>query len=1460
MARIFISHSSRDNAAAIALGDWLAAEGWDDFFLDLSAERGIAAGEYWERRLHQEANRCEAVVFLISRAWLESQWCVRELTLANKLNKQVFGVLIDDIPVADLPADLTATRQVVNLAGGRDHRIFTPELPDGSEGYVLYSRGGLTRLREGLMRAGLDARYFPWPPDDDPDRPPYRGLKALEGEDAGIFYGREAPTIEVLDRLRGLASAAAPRLLAIIGASGAGKSSFLRAGIAPRLKRDDRNFLMLPILRPERAALSGETGLVRILETAAKSYGLRKSRAEIRAAVSAGAETLSVLLAELVAAAGAPDGDEVEGGRAPRMVLAIDQGEELFLAEGQEEANGFLDLIRDLAAAPDSALIVIFTIRSDAFERLQTAPALDGLNPQTFSLPPMPRGAYQTVIEGPARRLAESDRKLAIEPALTAALLADIEAGGGKDALPLLAFTLERLYVEYGGGGALTLAQYRELGGIRGSIEAAVETALDEAAGDPSIPQDRAARLALLRRALVPWLAGIEPETGAPRRRVARLSEIPQEARPLVDHLIAVRLLSTDVSPETGERTVEPAHEALLRQWGLLQGWLEEDFAALATLEGIRRAARDWAANGEDAAWLAHTAGRLEDAEAVARRDDFAGLLEPTDRAYLAAARTADDARRNRELEEARKLAEARRRVARRTQIGLIAASVLAVAAIGAAGFAWVAAERAVRNETFGLAALSQAERLQGRPSNALKLALVAWPRAGDAARPQLKRTVDVLAAALAEQRQRAILSHDSRVLIPTFTASGDRVVTIAEKSVRTFNAETGEAIAVIKWDGAAPGDVAAVAPDGSRAVTARKLQPATLWDLATGRQVAALPPMTAVGFSSDGKRVAGVTGDTVRIWDAATGTEITHVGGQGVFESLAFSPDGKRLLTSGSNVRVWDAATGAALVTFGNGLNGPIDAAYSPDGTRVVTVDGAKSVRIWDAATGAALAALPATGAAVSRALFFPDGLHLLTTDTAGIARMWDAQSGELQRAFGDVSPNLVMVAISPDGSTLATSQSDTTVTLWDVETGEPVASLRDHVGRVYGMAFSPDGRRLVTGSADDTARIWDARLAQRPRVLAKEQVRALAWSSDGARIAAVAGDRTIGVYDVADEAVTPLSFAGVLTAAFSPDSRRVVTGAADGIVRVRDAASGAEVTTLKGHGAAALSAAFSPDGSRIVTASGDGTARVWDASSGAELAVLRGHGDAVFDAVFSADGKRILTQGRDGTVRLWDAQSGTQTALVATLDDSVTAVTFAPDFRTMVVVSLDRPPGLWDIEHDKRIADLGNSPAISAAFSSDGTRVATGGPGGVAAIWDAANGTRRTSLGGHRGLVNAVAFSPDGTRIVTGGDDGTVRVWDTGTGAELAVLNVRVERPSGIGFTAFSPDGAKVATVSLDGTARIWDVSTLEKGSAFSVACRRLGNDIDLADLRARYRLGEMAPICGDHAPQPVDWNKLD
>ena len=201
-----MSHSSANNAEAVAVRDWLEREGWkDEIFLDLDPNRGIAAGERWERALNEAANRCEAVLFLVSKAWLSSGWCLKEFNLAHRLNKRLFGVLIEDLPVGELPEDLAGTWQIVRLAVGRDHVMLPVVLPvTHEEVHVTFSAEGLQRLKHGLGQAGLDPKYFAWPPASDPNRPPYRGLRPLEAEDAGIFFGRDAAIIEALDRLRGL--------------------------------------------------------------------------------------------------------------------------------------------------------------------------------------------------------------------------------------------------------------------------------------------------------------------------------------------------------------------------------------------------------------------------------------------------------------------------------------------------------------------------------------------------------------------------------------------------------------------------------------------------------------------------------------------------------------------------------------------------------------------------------------------------------------------------------------------------------------------------------------------------------------------------------------------------------------------------------------------------------------------------------------------------------------------------------------------------------------------------------------------------------------------------------------------------------------------------------------------------------------------------------------------------------
>ena len=215
---------------------------------------------------------------------------------------------------------------------------------------------------------------IPWPPEDDRQRAPYRGLKPLEAVDAGIFFGRAAPIAEAVERLRTLRVTAATRLMVILGASGAGKSSFLRAGLLPQLARDSRNFLPLPVIRPERSALYGENGLLGAIEAALPKH----TRGEIRAAIRGGVVEVRLLLAELSKTSAAGIRARGESAMPPALVIAIDQAEELFRVEGAEESAALLALIRDLTAEGEPTVIAIFAICSDFMTRCSTRSLLKG--------------------------------------------------------------------------------------------------------------------------------------------------------------------------------------------------------------------------------------------------------------------------------------------------------------------------------------------------------------------------------------------------------------------------------------------------------------------------------------------------------------------------------------------------------------------------------------------------------------------------------------------------------------------------------------------------------------------------------------------------------------------------------------------------------------------------------------------------------------------------------------------------------------------------------------------------------------------------------------------------------------------------------------------------------------------------------------------------------------------------
>ncbi|MBV8347484.1 MAG: hypothetical protein JOZ49_08110, partial [Mycolicibacterium sp.] len=479
-----------------------------------------------------------------------------------------------------------------------------------------------------------------------------------------------------LDMLRTMRTTGVDSLFVVQAPSGSGKSSFLRAGLLPRLRREDRHFVLLDILRPERHALTGDTGLAHAICAGRSRLGLKTPPlGDIEIACTADAAAVRTLLAECRHAAAQRLPDAGPDASAPTLVLPLDQAEELFTGDAGPEAAAFLGLIVELAQ-PDAGgqrlgLIVAGSIRTDRYEVMQTAPQLAGLTAEVFDdLKPMPDNQFRQVITGPAERASAGGHTLSIAPDLVNRLLEDAAEGG--DALPLLALTLRRLYDRYAATGELTLANYQAMGGM----DQVVQTAVGEVLSPD--PEQRGRQLAALRAAFIPWLATINPDNDQPMRRVARYADLPEPSRPLIEAFVEKRLLVKD--QRGGEVIVEVALENLLRQWNDLASWLREERQSLIAADDIERAATAWHTHHDDPAWLL-TGTRLADAETLAAQPGYHDRLaqRPT-RDYLAASRLAENQKLQQEEERRQEKLRRAEEVARLAQERQQAAESLAAA------------------------------------------------------------------------------------------------------------------------------------------------------------------------------------------------------------------------------------------------------------------------------------------------------------------------------------------------------------------------------------------------------------------------------------------------------------------------------------------------------------------------------------------------------------------------------------------------------------------------------------------------------------------------------------------------------------------------------------------------------------------------------------------------------------
>jgi WD40 repeat protein len=1022
MARVFISHSSRDGAAARWIADWLLEQGYEAPFLDFDKHVGIPPGADWERTLYREIETCQALLILQSAHWMGSKWCFAEFIQARSLGKPIFQLLGAD-PDADQPsaeplAPIAADLQQLDLHQDR--------------------QTGLAALARQLSELALDDQGgFPW----DPQRPPYPGLLCFDQEDAALYFGRDAEIRELIARFQVLRIHGAQRLLVLLGASGAGKSSLLRAGLLPRLARSGRYWLPLPPLRPQSKPcqqLAHSLALALGRPADGRQLDLRLQQAQANGSL---APTLAELAADLRRAHHSPEA---------QILISVDQGEELFTVGDPDQVRCFFAIL-SAALTCGAGFQVVMTLRSDFLGNLQAAADLS-VPLQPMSLPPLPMERIPEIIKGPAKVAG-----LTVEESLVQAAMHDASS---DDALPLLAFALRELFDRFGNDRVLSLADYQSLGDDHLSLSPLDNAVRHAADAVLELYQPTPEALIALRDAFVPALVRINDQDDY-TRRPARWDQLPPLAQPLLMGLVEARLLSVEQRDQ--ERWVEVAHEALLRKWPLLRGWLDKARDYLVGSQQMETELVQWQQAPDPDKEIALLSGlKLSRAEAwlEERPQQFQADLQSFVLASMAHRDRAASQRR------------------RQRQLVLAGLAALSTAATAAWGWAQWSNQRAYEAQTRQFQSI-HLSMLDLDPLQSLVHGLAAMARLQDNPSEALPLAVSLDQAVEHNKLRGMVASNQDQVWSLAETPGGRLISGGRDGTLRFWNARGEAQEQAIRTSHI----------NGVRGIVA--LNDHTWWTAGDeGRlqrwshgQRQGLPVESGHGSlqtmvrNKDGSLITAGTDGSLRRWDA---TKATPLGpplpsGQNEVWSVAVLPNGD-WVSGGRNATLqwWrqgqrlgaPIASGQGAVTALEGLSDNTVISGGDDG----------SVRQWNQA-GVLLANYRSGHSTVYALLrrhkgqLLTGGSETLAQQNHNLIRFWDPSPGEAQQPIpsGQLE-NLSLVELC--NGDLISGGSDGSLHHWRHNRllGRPIPT--DH-GRVYALTQTHDGD-LVSGGDDGKVRIW--------------------------------------------------------------------------------------------------------------------------------------------------------------------------------------------------------------------------------------------------------------------------------------------------------------------------------------------------------------------------------------------------
>ncbi len=1203
---------------------------------------------------------------------------------------------------------------------------------------------------------------------------PFRGLSSYDFEHAPIFFGRGAAQLKAVEQIVKNANEGKAFLL-VLGASGSGKSSLVRAGLLPNLfargVADGAGLWRRAILKPGDANGNLFLGLARVLveDRAKEGIGLpeilgpgvtvEQLENALRRSIEDPGFVFTPAIGRVTAEARASG--KMMAHESAKLALVLDQLEEIFTdaSISTEERNSFIRLIGALSRT--GAVWIVATMRSDFWHRAAAAPELVALAEGTgrMDLLPPSQAELAEMIRRPAAAAGlafedHAETKIGLD-----AVIAE-EAARDPGSLPLVSFVLDALYkadIEKARGAVLTYDTYEALGGIKGAIATRAEEIIS------AQTQDIQDALPSVLRALVTVDADNRQAATA---RMAPLTAFPAGSprRALVDAFLdpSARLLIAD--GDGGEARVRVAHESLLNHWAKARDQINRDRRDLETRARLEEDEQLWRAAppAEKAARLLEGLSLEEGKDLVRKWDEE---LPQSLKDFIAESAKAAGAKRN-----------------RRMRILTAVAAVMAVLAVGAGILGFLARQQSQIAEAESERAQAESERAKSAEAQAE--AQLHETQRGSA---QLVARQSYLASKDGFPEMALALAVESVRIAQQ--AGGE--LPLASLAALQHAASTDTIVSVLS-DSKGPLGQIEFAADSSIIYTGGDAK-LTAWNtfLGTERSIFGSqddPFLTMVADRSGRYLVILYKDKTMQIFDAST---FEAAGTMKTFDAMpvvaAIDKEGRIIVATDETgaVHFVDARTQEPLYSLQGHEGQPVAAAVADNASIAVTGDDAGKAVIWDLSTRAERVTIWHGSAenpvGIEDVVISPDGNQVILIG-GGWASVYNG-AGEYQAQIDVPNAYLYRVIYTPGGANVVFS-AGRNVYAASATDFKPFRTFSGHTFDVRGLELSDDGKRILSSAGDNTLRLWDYDSASTLRLFRspKGSISSQGLSHDGNYVAAIFSDGNAVIWAV--EGLAPIS-------------ARII------------------------HDFTINSIVWSPDGQSVLTSAnegGGGSAVLSDIETGNPLYRLPAPDDSLpiakrmNNALFTPDGNGIVTADDLGRIRLWRASTGDPVRTIGSLPEGYSAnwAVITPDSKYVVVARYSGVSVFDFAATDGKEVRAFNAPGASlytVAISPDGKLVATGTADGRVMIWDFETGKLLFERREDRSEINAVNFSPDSKHLVTSSNDKTVRTFSTETGATELLLAGHDDL---VLWATYSGDGLRIISGGFDATVKVWDANT--------------------------------------------------